>query len=93
LTNDSQPTPTGGNTKDDRRKTDRRKPPRPAASLLIWGILGLFVILAVLQSVLATLAAGTTLPYSEFKTLLREGRVVSAIVSTERVRGTMKTRS
>ena len=43
LTNQSQPTP-----KDDRRKTDRRKPPRPAASVLIWYVLGFFVLLAVL---------------------------------------------
>ncbi|MBA3949874.1 MAG: ATP-dependent metallopeptidase FtsH/Yme1/Tma family protein, partial [Acidobacteria bacterium] len=55
----------------------------------MWYVLGFFVLLAVLQSVLASLSAGTTIPYSEFKTQLREGRIVSVVVSEERVRGTL----
>jgi cell division protease FtsH len=85
LTNESQPNPRG-----ERRKNERRTPPRPAASLLIWYVLGFFVLLAVLHSVWLSVTAGRAVPYSEFKTLLREGRVVTAVVGEERIRGTMK---
>ncbi len=83
MTNESQP------TRDERRKTERRTPPRPAASVLIWYVMGFFLLLAILQAVFVSLSAGTTVPYSEFKTLLREGRLTSVVVSTERIRGTM----
>ncbi|MEX2273539.1 MAG: ATP-dependent zinc metalloprotease FtsH [Vicinamibacterales bacterium] len=85
MTDESQPNPRG-----ERRKIERRRPPRPAASVLIWYVLGFFVLLAVLQTVFASVSAGKTIPYSEFKTLLREGRVVTAVVGKERLRGTMK---
>ncbi len=77
--------------RDDRRKTERRKPAKPAASLLIWGVLGVFGLLLVLQVVGASLAGGKTIHYSEFKTLVREGRVADVVVGKARVRGTMKT--
>ncbi len=83
MTNESQP------KRDERRKTERRTPPRPAASVLIWYVMGFFLLLAILQTVFVSLSAGTTVPYSEFKTLLREGRLTSVVVSTERIRGTM----
>ena len=51
--------------------------------------MGFFLLLAILQTVFVSLSAGTTVPYSEFKTLLREGRLTSVVVSTERIRGTM----
>ncbi|MDQ3169550.1 MAG: ATP-dependent zinc metalloprotease FtsH [Acidobacteriota bacterium] len=51
--------------------------------------MGFFLLLAILQAVFVSLSAGTTVPYSEFKTLLREGRLTSVVVSTERIRGTM----
>ena len=85
MTNESQPNP-----RAERRKTDRRKPPRPAASVLIWWVLGFFVLLAVLQAVFVSLSAGRTVSYSEFKTLLSEGRLVRVVVGTERVHGTMR---
>ena len=85
MTNESQPNPRG-----ERRQTDRRKPPRPAASVLIWYVLGFFVLLAVLQTVFMSLSAGRTVSYSEFKTLLSEGRLVRVVVGTERVHGTMR---
>ncbi|HEX6323270.1 MAG TPA: ATP-dependent zinc metalloprotease FtsH [Vicinamibacterales bacterium] len=84
MTNESQPNPRG-----ERRKTDRRRPPKPAATQLIWWVLGFFVLLAILQTVFVSVSAGQPVPYSEFKTLLREGRIVTVIVGDERIRGTM----
>ena len=57
---------------------------------MIWWILGVFLLLAVLQTVFVSLSAGQNVPYSEFKRLLREGRVATAVVGEERIRGTMK---
>ena len=85
MRDESQPNPRG-----ERRKTDRRKPPRPAASVLIWYVLGFFMLMVVLQVLFASLSAGRTIPYSEFKTLLNEGRLVRVVVGTERVHGTMQ---
>jgi len=84
LTNESQPNPRG-----ERRKTDRRRPPKPAATQLIWWGLGFLLLLIVLQTVLASVSGGQAVPYSEFKTLLREGRIVTAVVGEERIRGTL----
>jgi cell division protease FtsH len=85
LTNESQPNP-----RAERRQNDRRKPPRPAASVLIWWVLGFFLLLAVLQTVFMSLSAGRTISYSEFKTYLSEDRVVSVVVGLERIHGTLK---
>ncbi|MDQ3070007.1 MAG: ATP-dependent zinc metalloprotease FtsH [Acidobacteriota bacterium] len=54
-------------------------------------MLGVFGLLLVLQVVGASLAGGKTIHYSEFKTLVREGRVADVVVGKARVRGTMKT--
>ncbi len=85
MTNESQPNPRG-----ERRKTDRRRPPRPAATVLIWYVLGFFLLLAVLQTVFATVSGGQSVPYSEFKTLVREHRVSDIVIGEEKIRGTMK---
>ncbi|HUF23328.1 MAG TPA: ATP-dependent zinc metalloprotease FtsH [Vicinamibacterales bacterium] len=84
MTDESQPNPRG-----ERRTNDRRRPPKPAATQLIWWGLGVLLLLIVLQTVFASVAGGQPVPYSEFKTLLREGRIVTAVVGEERIRGTM----
>jgi len=85
LTNESQPNPRG-----ERRKTERRRPPRPAASVLIWYVLGLFLLLAVLQTVFASISGGQSVPYSQFKAYVREGRVSDVVIGEEKIRGTLK---
>jgi cell division protease FtsH len=58
--------------------------------VLIWWVLGFFLLLAVLQTVFMSLSAGRTISYSEFKTYLSEDRVVSVVVGLERIHGTLK---
>jgi cell division protease FtsH len=56
----------------------------------VWYVLGFLLILAVGQALFLTLQSGRTIPYSEFKQLLRQGRIEEVTVDDERIRGTLK---
>ena len=68
---------------------DRRPPsgPRPVSAL--WYLLGLFLLLAVVQTYLF-MPSGRTVAYSEFKALLAEDKVAEVVITGESIRGTLK---
>ncbi|MGB7217618.1 MAG: ATP-dependent zinc metalloprotease FtsH [Vicinamibacterales bacterium] len=60
---------------------------RPPSSL--WYVLAFVVVLGLAQAYLVT-QAGQPIPYSEFKTLLKDGQVVDVTIGVETIRGTLK---
>ena len=73
----------------DRKPGERRPltPQRPAFS--IWYVLGFFLLLAVAQAWFLG-SGGRSIPYSEFKTLLRGNQVVEVTVGDTTVAGRLK---
>jgi cell division protease FtsH len=72
----------------NRRSADRRAPRRPASA--VWYVLGFLLLLALGQGVLYTIQSRNTIPYSEFKNRVREGRVQEVVVAEDQVRGYFK---
>jgi cell division protease FtsH len=72
-----------------RRQGDRRATPRPPASAM-WYVLAFLLMLAIGQAVFNSMQSGDIIPYSEFKDMVREGRVQEVVVGVEAVRGTSK---
>ncbi|MCA1563013.1 MAG: ATP-dependent zinc metalloprotease FtsH [Acidobacteria bacterium] len=56
----------------------------------MWYALAFFLFLALGQAFFFSMQAGETVPYSQFKTLLREGKVQDVTVSADRLHGTIK---
>jgi len=73
----------------NRRLSDRRTPSR-APGGAIWYVLGVLLLLALAQAFFSQLQSGETIPYSDFKTAVREGRVQEVTLSDDRVRGLLK---
>jgi cell division protease FtsH len=73
----------------DRKPGDRRtlSPQRPAFS--IWYVLGLLLLLALAQAWFLT-PAGRQIPYSEFKTLVRNGQMIEATVGDQTINGKLR---
>ncbi|HXE79165.1 MAG TPA: ATP-dependent zinc metalloprotease FtsH, partial [Vicinamibacterales bacterium] len=73
----------------DRKPGDRRSltPPRPGFS--IWWVLGMLMLLAVAQAWFMA-PSGRTIPYSEFKSLVRSGQVAEVTVGQQNIRGRLK---
>ena len=82
----SEPT---SNKPSNRRSSDRRGGPRTGPGSAMWYVLGIMLLLA-LGQFFFSMNSGRTLPYSEFKTLVREGKVQEVFVGEDRVRGTLK---
>jgi cell division protease FtsH len=82
---------TPGKTPEKSRRdgADRRISPRGPGSAM-WYALAFFLFLALGQAFFFSMQAGETVPYSQFKTLLREGKVQDVTVSTDRIHGTIK---
>jgi cell division protease FtsH len=76
------PTPRG-----NRRGERRMRPPRPTSTL--WYGFAFLLVLAVAQGYFL-LQPGRTVSYSEFKSLVRSGRVSEVVVGPDRVRATLK---
>ena len=72
-----------------RRAGDRRTPRRPPGSTM-WYVLGLLLLLALGQAFFFSIQSGRTIPYSEFKGMVRDGKVQEVIVGEDRVRGALK---
>jgi cell division protease FtsH len=83
LTTKSPPAPR------DRKPGERRSltPPRPAFS--VWYVLGLLLLLAIAQAWFLT-PGGVSIPYSEFKTLVRGGQIIEATVGEQTISGKLK---
>jgi cell division protease FtsH len=56
----------------------------------MWYVLGLMLLLALGQAFFFSMSSGRTIPYSEFKTLVRESKVQELVVAEDRIRGTLK---
>jgi cell division protease FtsH len=74
----------------NRRANERRTGPRAAPGPAVWYVLGFLLLLALAQAVFVQLQTGETIPYSEFKTLVRDGKVQEVTLSEDRVHGTLK---
>src|SRR3954469_4573332 len=74
----------------NRRSGERRTGTRGAPGGAVWYVLGFLVLLALAQTFFYQIQAGETIPYSEFKVLVREDKVQDVVLSEERVRGTLK---
>src|SRR5947209_7162906 len=74
----------------NRRGNERRTSPRTAPGGAIWYVLGFLVLLALAQAFFIQLQTGETISYSEFKTLVKDGKVQEVTLSDDRVRGTLK---
>ena len=82
--NKQVPNPRGG-----RRRSER---PRPAGAMsAVWYVLAFLLLLALGQAFFFTLQSGRTIQYSEFKDLVRQGKVQEVVVAEDRVRGKLKT--
>jgi cell division protease FtsH len=86
-------TPRPSSNNRNRRVSERRTVPRPAPGGIIWYVLGVLVLLALVQAFFYQLQSGDTIPYSEFKRMVREGRVQEVTLSEDRVRGALKSAS
>lgn len=71
------------------RGGDKRGPAAPRPGLSLWYALGFLLLLGLVQMYYLA-PGGRPLPYSEFKTLLRDGRVAEVVVGDQTVRGTLK---
>src|SRR5688572_23704056 len=73
-----------------RRAGDRRTPRRPPPGSTMWYVLGLLLLLALGQAFFFSIQSGRAIPYSEFKGMVRDGKVQEVVVAEDRVRGTLK---
>ncbi|MGB2714448.1 MAG: ATP-dependent zinc metalloprotease FtsH [Vicinamibacterales bacterium] len=76
--------------KPNRRSGDRRGTPRARPGSAMWYVLGVLVLLALGQGFLYSIQSRNTIPYSEFKNRVREGRIQEVVVAEDRVRGVLK---
>jgi cell division protease FtsH len=81
-------TPPGPPSKN-RRLSERRTGPRGSAGA-IWYVLGFLLLLALAQAFFIQLQGGETISYSDFKAMLRDGKVQEVTLSEDRVRGKLK---
>jgi cell division protease FtsH len=56
----------------------------------MWYVLGFLLLLAIAQAIFFSGQTGETIPYSEFKTLVRENRVQELTLSDDYIRGTLR---
>ena len=78
------------NKPTNRRSGDRRVGPRSAPGSAMWYVLGVMLLLALGQAFFSSMYSGKSVPYSEFKTLVRDGKVQELVVAEDRIRGTLK---
>ncbi len=68
----------------------RRLPPRPAPGTTMWYVLGVLLLLAVANAFYLSMRTGEVIPYSEFKSRVRQDKVQEVSVAEDRVQGLMK---
>jgi cell division protease FtsH len=56
----------------------------------MWYVLGFLILLALGNAFFFSMQSGQTIPYSEFKTLIRDNKVQEVTVAEDRVRGTLR---
>jgi cell division protease FtsH len=72
----------------NRRLNERRTTPRPGGA--VWYILGFLLLLALAQAFFFQINGGDTISYSDFKQLIRDGKVQEVTLSDDRVHGVLK---
>jgi cell division protease FtsH len=72
------------------KRTGDRRLPRTAPTSAMWYVLGFLLLLALGQAFYLSLQSGQTVSYSEFKNMVRDGRVQDVLVAEDRVQGTLK---
>jgi cell division protease FtsH len=72
------------------KRGDRRLAPRPAPGSAMWYALGFLLLLALGQAFFFSLQSGEAISYSDFKGMVRDGKVQEVTVAEDRVRGTLK---
>jgi cell division protease FtsH len=82
-------TPTPRINPRDRKPGERRPLSPQRASFSIWWVLGMLLMLALAQAWFLA-PSGQSIPYSEFKTLVRGGRVAEVTVGEQTISGTLK---
>ena len=83
-TSSKTPTPRG------KKPGDRRLTPRTGPSAAMWYALGFLLLLALANAFVFSFQTGQTVSYSDFKTLVREGKVQEVTVAEDRIRGVLK---
>jgi cell division protease FtsH len=78
------------NKPNRRRVGDRRMTPRSAPFSAMWYVLGFLLLLAIGQTIFFSMQTGEAIPYSEFKTLVRDGKVQEVFVAEDRIRGSLR---
>jgi cell division protease FtsH len=73
-----------------RRPGDRRRAPRAAPGMTLWYVAGFILLFAVAQAIFSSMRTGEVIPYSEFKSLVREERIQELTVGQDYIRGTIK---
>jgi cell division protease FtsH len=73
----------------NRRGGERRTGPRSAPGGIVWYVLGFLLLLALAQ-VFFQIQNGETIPYSDFKVLVRENKIQEVFLSDDRLHGTLK---
>jgi cell division protease FtsH len=68
----------------------RRLPPRPAPGTTMWYVLGVLLLVAIGNLFFFSLQSGEVIPYSEFKTRLRDGKIQEVTVSADQIQGKLK---
>ena len=56
----------------------------------MWYALGFLLLLALANAFVFSFQSGQTVSYSDFKTLVREGKVQEVTVAEDRIRGVLK---
>src|SRR5215831_14444167 len=74
----------------NRRGGDRRTGPRAAPGSAVWYVLGFLVLLALAEAVSYQLQNGEQISYSDFKVLVRQGKVQEVVLSDDRLHGWFK---
>jgi len=69
---------------------ERRLTPRTGPSSTMWYALGFLLLLALGNAFVFSFQSGQTVSYSDFKNLVREGKVQEVTVAEDRVRGQLK---
>ncbi len=73
-----------------RRSGDRRLSARPGPGSAMWYVLGFLLLLAIGQAIFYTQQSADSISYSEFKQLVRDGKVQEVTVGEDRIRGKQK---
>ena len=73
-----------------RRPVERRLTPRPRAGFTLWYVLAFFLLLAIANAVFFSIQSGETIPYSDFKQHVRDGRVQDVTISQDHIRGNLR---